>query len=167
MDTPYDLAADHPEIYENERYGMAAACEVQRGADGQPESATVTIDLGNYQSSVILHLSLWTGEYYMPYESQGIDMPTVAREGPTLAVQITTDPAQTRFRLNSVSPTTNLVLGYADCHDAAGGYPPAALVARRRLRRPSRAPIAVTSPESPAPRAILACYRHSREIGNP
>ena len=119
VDTPYDPAADHPEIYQNERYEMAASCQVQRGADGAAESATVTIDLGSYRSPVILHLSLWSGEAYYSYESQGIAMPAVASGDQTLTFRVTTDPAQTRFRLDSVSPTTNLVLGYADCHDDA------------------------------------------------
>ena len=116
QDTPYNPAADHPEIYTNARYEMSADCAVQPNADGDPESSLITFDLGNYQGAVILHLAIWNGEFFMSYESQDIDMPPFEREGQTATVLVTTDPAQTRFLLDSVSPTTNLVLGYADCH---------------------------------------------------
>ena len=116
QDTPYDPAADHPEIYANARYEMAAACQVKRNADGDPESSQITFNLGNYQGAVILHLAIWNGEFFMSYESQGIPMPDFQRNGQQATVRVTTDPAQTRFLLDSVSPTTNLVLGYADCH---------------------------------------------------
>ena len=43
-------------------------------------------------------------------------MPPFERDGQIATVMVTTDPAQTRFLLDSVSPTRNLVLGYADCH---------------------------------------------------
>ena len=127
QDTPYDPAADHPEIYTNDRHEMAATCQVQRNADGDPQSSTITFDLGNYQGAVILHLAIWNGEFFMSYESQGIPMPPFERNGQTATVRVTTDPAQTRFLLDSVSPTTNLVLGYADCHtDDPGATEPAA-----------------------------------------
>ena len=116
QDTPYNPAADHPEIYTNARYDMSADCDVKKNADGDPESSLITFDLGNYQGPVILHLAIWNGEYFMSYESQDIDLPPFEREGQTATVMVTTDPAQTRFLLDSVSPTTNLVLGYADCH---------------------------------------------------
>ena len=116
QDTPYNPAADHPEVYENPRYEMAATCDVKRNADGVPESSTITIDLGNYRGQVILHLAQWNGQYFTSYESLGIDMPTFERDGQTATVRVTTDPSQTRFLLDSISPTTNLVLGYADCH---------------------------------------------------
>ena len=116
QETPYDPAADHPEIYVNDRYEMAATCEVQRGADGEAESSRIRFDLGNYQGAVILHLAIWNGEFFMSYESQDIAMPPLERDGQSATVRVTTDPAQTRFLLDSVSPTTNLVLGYADCH---------------------------------------------------
>ena len=54
----------------------------------------------------------------MNYESQGITVPPLERNGRTATMRVTTDPERTRFRLDSVSPTTNLVLGYADCRDA-------------------------------------------------
>ena len=116
QDTPYDPAADHPERYVNDRYEMAATCEVQTGADGAAESSRISFDLGSYQGAVILHLAIWNGEFFMSYESQDIPMPDFQRNGQTATVRVTTDPAQTRFLLDSVSPTMNLVLGYADCH---------------------------------------------------
>ena len=116
QDTPYNPAADHPEIYENDRYEMSATCEVQTGADGTAESSRISFDLGQYQGAVILHLAIWNGEFFMSYESQDIAMPPFERDGQTATVMVTTAPAQTRFLLDSVSPTTNLVLGYADCH---------------------------------------------------
>ena len=124
QDTPYNPAADHPEIYTNARYDMSADCAVQPNADGDPESSRITFDLGSYQGAVILHLAIWNGEFFMSYESQDIDMPPFEREGQTATVMVTTDPAQTRFLLDSVSPTTNLVLGYADCHTDDPGVEP-------------------------------------------
>ena len=124
QDTPYDPAADHPEIYENDRYEMSADCAVQYNADGAPESSTITFDLGTYRGQVILHLAQWNGEFFMSYESQDIAMPPFERDGQTATVRVTTDPAQTRFLLDSVSPTTNLVLGYADCHTDDPGAEP-------------------------------------------
>ena len=125
QDTPYNPALDHPEIYQNDRHEMAATCAVQYNADGAPESSTITFNLGTYQGQVILHLAQWNGEYFTSYESLGIDMPAFQRDGQTATVRVTTNPANTRFLLDSVSPTTNLVLGYADCHtdDAAPADP--------------------------------------------
>ena len=116
QDTPYNPEADHPESYDNPRYDMSATCAPQPAANGQPAGVLITIDLGDYQGEVILHLSLWNGEYFASYESHGLTPPALERDGQTATVQITTDPAQTRFLMDSVSPTTNLVLGYADCH---------------------------------------------------
>ena len=116
QDTPYNPAADHPEIYENPRHQITATCNVQYNADGAPETSAITFNLGNYQGQVILHLAIWNGEHFMSYESQGIDLPTFQRNGQTATVRITTNPVNTRFLLDSISPTTNLVLGYADCH---------------------------------------------------
>ena len=122
---------------------MAATCEVQTGADGAAESSRITFDLGSYQGAVILHLAIWNGEFFMSYESQDIAMPDFQRNGQTATVWVTTDPAQTRFLLDSVSPTTNLVLGYADCHTDDPGATDAAdpaesattsTAARRRQR---------------------------------
>ena len=116
QDTPYNPATDHPEIYENDRHQITATCDVKRNADGVAESSIITIDLGDYRGQVILHLAQWNGEYFTSYESLGIDMPTFERDGQTATVRVTTNPTQTRFLLDSISPTTNLVLGYADCH---------------------------------------------------
>ena len=116
QDTPYNPASDHPEIYENDRHEMAATCNVQYNADGVAESSIITIDLGNYRGQVILHLAQWNGQYFTSYESLDIPMPTFQRDGQTATVRVTTNPTQTRFLLDSISPTTNLVLGYADCH---------------------------------------------------
>ena len=63
-------------------------------------------------------MSIRTGDYYSSYESQDLTLPEFRRNGQTATVQVATDPARTRFRLDSVSPTTNLIGGYADCHDA-------------------------------------------------
>ena len=116
QDTPYDPAADHPEVYVNDRYEMLASCEVQTGADGAAEGSRISFDLGRYQGAVILHLAIWSGEFFMSYESQGIAMPPFEREGQSASVRVVTDPGETRFLLDGVSPTRNLVLGYADCH---------------------------------------------------
>ena len=101
-----------PEVYVNDRYGMTATCEVQSGADG----SLIRFDLGEYQGAVILHLAVWNGEFFMSYESQDIDVPPLVRDGQSASVRVVTDPGETRFLLDGVSPTRNLVLGYADCH---------------------------------------------------
>ena len=116
QDTPYNPAADHPEIYENPRHEITATCNVQYNADGAPETSAITFNLGTYQGQVILHLAQWNGQYFTSYESLDIPMPTFQRDGQTATVRVTTNPTQTRFLLDSISPTTNLVLGYADCH---------------------------------------------------
>ena len=166
QDTPYDPAADHPEIYTNDRHEMAATCEVQTGADGAAESSRITFDLGQYQGEVILHLAVWNGEYFTSYESQDIPMPTFERDGQTATVMVTTDPAQTRFLLDSVYPTTNLVLGYADCHTDDPGAADAA----------DPAESATTSTEAtPAPKVYVndqyemtaACDVHHNADGEP
>ena len=116
QDTPYDPAVDHPEVYVNDRWEMAVDCEVRRGADGEAEGSLIRFDLGSYQGAVILHLAVWNGEFFMSYESQDIAMPPFEREGQLASVRVVTDPGETRFLLDGVSPTRNLVLGYADCH---------------------------------------------------
>ena len=116
----YDPAADHPEIYDNAEYGMSAACETHRrdAASGTPRSATVTFDLGSYDGPILLHLSLWRDGRFMAYESQGIALPALEREGQRAWVRVVTDPGETRFRLDGRRNglAANLVLGYADCH---------------------------------------------------
>ncbi len=116
---PYDPAADHPEIYENTEYEMTATCQT-RNVDpetGNPRAATVTFDLGSYTGPVLLHLSIWRNGRYMAYETQGIALPALERNGQRATLRVDTDPAQTRFRLDGRRHglATNLVLGYADC----------------------------------------------------
>ena len=115
----YDPAADHPEIYDNAEYGMSARCET-RGRDaarGIRRSATVTFELGSYTGPVLLHLSIWRDGRYMAYETQGIALPALEREGQRAWVRVETDPGDTRFRLDGRRNglAANLVLGYADC----------------------------------------------------
>ncbi len=115
----YDPAADHPEIYNNAEYEMAATCQT-RNVDpetGNPQAATVTFDLGSYTGPILLHLSIWANGRYMAYETQGIALPTLERNGQRASVRVETDPAQTRFRLDGRRHglAANLLLGYADC----------------------------------------------------
>ncbi len=116
---PYDPAADHPEIYENTEYEMAATCQT-RNVDpetGNPRAATVTFDLGGYTGPILLHLSIWRNGRYMAYETQGIALPTLEHDGQSATLQVDTDPVQTRFRLDGRRNglAANLVLGYANC----------------------------------------------------
>ena len=116
----YDPAADHPEIYDNAEYGMSAVCETHRrdAVSGAGRSATVTFDLGSYDGPILLHLSLWRDGRFMAYETQGIALPGLEREGQRAWVRVETDPGETRFRLDGrrYGLAANLVLGYADCH---------------------------------------------------
>ena len=118
---PYDPAADHPEIYENDEYGMTATCQTYNGdpETGNPLAATITFDLGSYTGPVLLHLSIWRNGRYMAYETQGIALPTLERDGQRATLRVATDPTQTRFRLDGRRNglAANLVLGYANCHD--------------------------------------------------
>ena len=113
---PYNPAADHPEIYANERYEMAATCAVRTtgAGDNAVTTSTLTFDLGTYTRQITLALSLWDGTHYRSLQSQGINMPAFQRDGQTATVEVVTDPAQTRFRLDG-QYGLNLVLGYADC----------------------------------------------------
>ena len=119
-DTPYNPAADHPEIYNNAEYEMAATCQTHDvdPETGNPRAATVTFDLGSYTGPVLLHLSIWSNGRYMAYETQGIALPTLERDGQRAWVRVATDPARTRFRIDGrlYGLAANLVLGYADCH---------------------------------------------------
>ena len=117
----YDPAADHPEIYANAEYGMEATCrthDVDPEA-GNPRAATVTFDLGSYTGPILLHLSIWANGRYMAYETQGIALPALERDGQRATLRVDTDPAQTRFRLDGRRNglAANLVLGYANCHN--------------------------------------------------
>ena len=70
--------------------------------------------MGGYDEGGTLHLSLWNDEHYASYASEGLAAP--ARSGRTATAQVTTDPAETLFRLNGADPPANrLLVGYADC----------------------------------------------------
>ena len=114
---PYNPAHDHPEIYANPRYEMATSCEVRTTGTGDEavSTSTITFDLGSYTRPLTLALSLWDGDVFRSLQSQGINMPELRQDGQTATVEVVTDPAQTRFRLDS-EYGLNLVLGYADCH---------------------------------------------------
>ena len=77
----------------------------------------MTFDLGNYTGPVLLHLSIWRNGRYMAYETQGLALPGLERDGQRAWVRVEPDPAQTRFRLDGRRNelAANLVLGYADC----------------------------------------------------
>ena len=115
----YNPAADHPEIYANAEYEMAATCRTHDvdPETGNPRAATVTFDLGTYTGPILLHLSIWRNGRYMAYETQGVALPGLERDGQRAWVRVDTDPAQTRFRLDGRRNglAANLVLGYADC----------------------------------------------------
>ena len=114
---PYNPAHDHPEIYANPRYEMATSCAVETTGTGDEakSTSTLTFDLGDYTRPLTLALSLWDGTHFRSLQSQNIAMPELRQEGQTATVEVVTDPAQTRFRLDS-QYGLNLVLGYADCH---------------------------------------------------
>ena len=115
----YNPAADHPEIYANAEYEMAATCRTHDldPETGNPRAATVTFDLGSYTGPVLLHLSLWRNGRYMAYETQGLASPALERNGQRATLRVDTDPAQTRFRLDGRRHglASNLLLGYANC----------------------------------------------------
>ena len=108
----YNPQTAHPEIYANPSYRTSASC----AADG--DDAVITFDLGRYAGPVELWLSLWDGAVFAGYAAHGIAIPPLERNGQKWQVRITTDPAQTRFRLDGRRHglAANLVLGYADCH---------------------------------------------------
>ena len=115
----YNPAHDHPEIYNNAEYEMAVTCRTHNvdPETGNPQAATITFDLGTYTGPVLLHLSIWRNGRYMAYETQGLALPTLERDGQRATLRVDTDPAQTRFRLDGRRNglAANLVLGYADC----------------------------------------------------
>ena len=114
---PYNPAADHPEIYANARTGITAACSVETTGTGEAAitTATLTFNLAEYTRPITLALSLWDRTHFRSLQSLGIAMPTLQRDGQTATVEVATDPARTRFRLDG-QYGLNLVLGYADCH---------------------------------------------------
>ena len=127
-DSDYNPAADHPEIYANDRYEMAATCQIHRNADGEPTGSTITFNLGSYEGEVLLALTLWNGDHFASYERMDAPHPTLNRNGQTATIQVATTPAQTRFLLDGRPHglRTNLLLGYADCHtdDPGAESPP-------------------------------------------
>ena len=92
---------------------MTAACQTHAANRG----ATLTFDLGRYDGPILLHLSLWRNGRYVAYETQGLALPTLERNGQRATVRIETDPSQTRFRLDGrrYGLAANLLMGYADC----------------------------------------------------
>ena len=115
---PYNPAHNHPEIYNNAEYEMAATCQTHNeDEDGNPQATKVTFDLGTYTGPILLHLSIWANSRYMAYETQGLTLPTLERTGQTATLRVDTDPAQTRFRLDGRRNglAANLLLGYANC----------------------------------------------------
>ena len=114
---PYNWRADHPESYANARHGITAACEVQTTGEGDDAvtTSTLTFDLAEYTRPITLALSLWDRTHFRSLQSLGIAMPSLQRDGQTATVEVATDPARTRFRLDGPYGL-NLVLGYADCH---------------------------------------------------
>ena len=114
---PYRPASAHPEIYANPRYAITVSCAVAATGTGEAArtTATLTLNLGLYTRPYRLTLSLWDGQYFRTLQSQGLPTPELQQDGRTVTVEVATDPAQTRFRLDS-QYGLNLVLGYADCH---------------------------------------------------
>ena len=113
----YNWRADHPEIYASARHNITAACAVRTTSAGDDAvtTSTLTFNLAEYTRPVTLALSLWDGTHFRSLQSQGIAMPALQRDGQTAMVEVVTDPARTRFRLDGPYGL-NLVLGYADCH---------------------------------------------------
>ena len=114
---PYNWRADHPEIYANARHEITATCAVRTTGTGDAAvtTSTITFDLAEYTRPITLALSLWDRTHFRSLQSLGIAMPQLQREGQTATVEVATDPARTRFRLDGPYGL-NLVLGYADCH---------------------------------------------------
>ena len=114
---PYNWRTDHPESYRNARNGITAACEVMTTVTGDDavSTSTITFNLAEYTRPITLALSLWDRTHFRSLQSLGINMPALQRDGQTASVEVVTDPARTRFRLDG-QYGLNLVLGYADCH---------------------------------------------------
>ena len=114
---PYNWRTDHPEIYANARYGITASCAIRTTGTGDEAVSTsaITFDLAEYTRPITLALSLWDRTHFRSLQSLGIPMPQLQRDGQTATVEVVTDPARTRFRLDG-QYGLNLVLGYADCH---------------------------------------------------
>ena len=147
-DSDYNPAADHPEIYANDRYEMAATCQIHRNADGEPTGSAITFNLGSYEGEVLLALTLWNGDHFASYERMDAPHPTLDRNGQTATVQVATNPSQTRFLLDGRPHglRTNLLLGYADCHTDDPG-----------AEQPAPTP---TPPPTPAPPKVYRSDHH-------
>lgn len=106
---PASAAAAHPEVYANGQWAMSAACT------GVTEAgATITFNLGRYTRPVTLALSRWDGTAFRSYEAQDLPRPELQRDGHQATVTLTTNPALTRFRIDTAQ-NANLLLGYANC----------------------------------------------------
>lgn len=108
---PPAATAANREVYADAGRAMAVSCT---GVTNK--GATLIFDLGSYTRSLTMTLSLWDGTVFRSYASQNIAQPDLEREGQKATVSITTNPALTRFRLDS-DLGTNLLLGYADCRN--------------------------------------------------
>ena len=115
----YDAAAGHPEVYGEDDYDASVTCKTfgEDPETGGPAGSILAFDLGEYTGQFILTLSLWDGKRFITYEGQDIDMPELERFGQVVELWVTTDPANTRFRLDirRYGLISNLLLGYADC----------------------------------------------------
>ena len=114
---PYNWRTDHPESYQNARHNITAACAVRTTGPGDEAitTSTLTFDLAEYTRPITLALSLWDKTHFRSLQSLGLNMPALQRDGQMATVEVVTDPARTRFRLDGPYGL-NLVLGYADCH---------------------------------------------------
>ena len=101
------------EVYADAGRAMSVSC-----TEVTSKGATLNFDLGSYTRSLTMVLSLWDGTVFRSYASQNIAQPALEREGQKATVSIATNPALTRFRLDS-DIGTNLLLGYADCRTDA------------------------------------------------
>ena len=98
----YNPASDHPEIYASPRHGITATCAVRTTGTGDDAvtTSTLTFDLAEYTRPITLALSLWDRTHFRSLQSLGITMPTLQRDGQMATVEVVTDPARTRFRLD-------------------------------------------------------------------
>ena len=110
---PPAATAANREVYADAGRSMSVSCT---GVTNK--GATLNFDLGSYTRSLTMVLSLWDGTVFRSYASQNIPQPALEREGQKATVSIVTNPALTRFRLDS-DLGTNLLLGYADCRTDA------------------------------------------------
>ena len=110
---PPAATAANREVYADAGRAMLVSC-----TEVTAKGATLNFDLGSYTRSLTMVLSLWDGTVFRSYASQNIPQPALERDGQKATVSIATNPALTRFRLDS-DIGTNLLLGYADCRTDA------------------------------------------------